>query len=131
MPEFPTVAATSISLASLRTLIARTIFAISNEESRYTLNGALLVLKAESMAMVADRRAPAVIRREARRDTRRHQRRKARADSAQGAAGAAEFAGELRSGEGGVLPTMSTRCSSAWAIARFSSRKLTGAIPQL
>jgi DNA polymerase-3 subunit beta len=37
----------------LRTLIARTICAISNEESRYTLNGALLVLKAESLAMVA------------------------------------------------------------------------------
>ena len=36
-----------------KTLIARTIFAISNEESRYTLNGALLVLKAESLAMVA------------------------------------------------------------------------------
>jgi len=32
---------------------ARTIFAISNEESRYTLNGALLVIKAESLAMVA------------------------------------------------------------------------------
>ena len=31
----------------------RTIFAISNEESRYTLNGALLILKAESLAMVA------------------------------------------------------------------------------
>ena len=53
VPEFPTVAATSISLVSLRTLIARTIFAISNEESRYTLNGALLILKAESIAMVA------------------------------------------------------------------------------
>ena len=53
VPEFPTVAATSISLAALRTLIARTIFAISNEESRYTLNGALLILKAESLAMVA------------------------------------------------------------------------------
>jgi DNA polymerase-3 subunit beta len=34
-------------------MIAKTIFAISNEESRYTLNGALLILKAESMAMVA------------------------------------------------------------------------------
>ncbi len=34
-------------------MIAKTIFAISNEETRYTLNGALLVLKAESMAMVA------------------------------------------------------------------------------
>ena len=53
VPEFPTISVTSIPLASLRTLIARTIFAISNEESRYTLNGALLVLKAESLAMVA------------------------------------------------------------------------------
>ena len=53
VPEFPTVAVTSISLIALRTLIARTIFAISNEESRYTLNGALLVIKAESLAMVA------------------------------------------------------------------------------
>ena len=34
-------------------MISKTIFAISNEESRYTLNGALLILKAESMAMVA------------------------------------------------------------------------------
>jgi DNA polymerase-3 subunit beta len=53
VPEFPAVAATKLSLPALKTLIARTIFAISNEESRYTLNGALLVLKAESMAMVA------------------------------------------------------------------------------
>jgi DNA polymerase-3 subunit beta len=53
VPEFPTIAVTSISLATLRTLIARTIFAISNEESRYTLNGALLILKAESLGMVA------------------------------------------------------------------------------
>ena len=34
-------------------MISKTIFAISNEESRYTLNGALLILKAESLAMVA------------------------------------------------------------------------------
>jgi DNA polymerase-3 subunit beta len=53
VPEFPSVASTSISLIALKTLIARTIFAISNEESRYTLNGALLVIKAESLAMVA------------------------------------------------------------------------------
>ena len=53
VPEFPSVAATSISTVALKTLIARTIFAISNEESRYTLNGALLVIKAESLAMVA------------------------------------------------------------------------------
>jgi DNA polymerase-3 subunit beta len=53
VPEFPSIAATSISTVALKTLIARTIFAISNEESRYTLNGALLVIKAESLAMVA------------------------------------------------------------------------------
>ena len=53
VPEFPSVAATSIPALVLKTLINRTIFAISNEESRYTLNGALLVIKAESLAMVA------------------------------------------------------------------------------
>jgi DNA polymerase-3 subunit beta len=53
VPESPAVAATSISALALKTLIGRTIFAISNEESRYTLNGALLVIKAESLAMVA------------------------------------------------------------------------------
>ncbi|MGB6690255.1 MAG: DNA polymerase III subunit beta [Terracidiphilus sp.] len=53
VPEFPAIASTKLSLPALKTLIARTVFAISNEESRYTLNGALLVLKAESIAMVA------------------------------------------------------------------------------
>ncbi|MGB6783908.1 MAG: DNA polymerase III subunit beta [Terracidiphilus sp.] len=53
VPEFPTVSVTTIPAGVLHTLIARTIFAISNEESRYTLNGALMVLKAESIAMVA------------------------------------------------------------------------------
>ena len=53
VPEFPASGAFKISVPSLRGMIAKTIFAISNEESRYTLNGALLVLKAESMAMVA------------------------------------------------------------------------------
>src|SRR5690348_15713146 len=51
--EFPTTGASKINAAALRNMISKTIFAISNEESRYTLNGALLVLKAESMAMVA------------------------------------------------------------------------------
>jgi DNA polymerase III subunit beta len=53
VPEFPESSITKIPVGSLRTLIARTVFAISNEESRYTLNGALLILKAESIAMVA------------------------------------------------------------------------------
>jgi DNA polymerase-3 subunit beta len=51
--EFPASGAYTINVASLKTMVSKTIFAISNEESRYTLNGALLVLKAESMAMVA------------------------------------------------------------------------------
>jgi len=53
VPEFPQTSVTSIAAASLQNCIAKTIFAISNEESRYTLNGALLILKAESLAMVA------------------------------------------------------------------------------
>jgi DNA polymerase-3 subunit beta len=53
VPEFPAIDAIQLSAPAMKTLIARTIFAISNEESRYTLNGSLLVIKAESLAMVA------------------------------------------------------------------------------
>ena len=42
-----------IPAQTLRSMIGRTIFAISNEESRYTLNGGLMVLKPESITMVA------------------------------------------------------------------------------
>ncbi len=53
VPEFPVGTGTRIPATSLKNMIAKTIFAISNEESRYTLNGALLILKSESLAMVA------------------------------------------------------------------------------
>ncbi len=53
LPAFPTESAIQLPAQVLRNLIAKTIFAISNEESRYTLNGALLVLKPESITMVA------------------------------------------------------------------------------
>jgi DNA polymerase-3 subunit beta len=53
VPEFPEASTVRIPVASLRGMISKTIFAISNEESRYTLNGALLILKPESLAMVA------------------------------------------------------------------------------
>src|SRR5271157_269185 len=43
----------AIPAQAFATLIDRTIFAISSEETRYTLNGALLVLKPESVTMVA------------------------------------------------------------------------------
>jgi DNA polymerase III subunit beta len=53
VPEFPESGLTQLAAASIKGMISKTIFAISNEESRYTLNGALLILKAESLSMVA------------------------------------------------------------------------------
>jgi DNA polymerase III subunit beta len=53
LPVFPTAAVVQIPAQVLRGMIARTSFAIANEESRYTLNGALMVLKPESITMVA------------------------------------------------------------------------------
>jgi DNA polymerase III subunit beta len=56
--NYPTLPAVPTQLSVLpadvmATMIQRTIFSISSEESRYTLNGALLILKPESAAMVA------------------------------------------------------------------------------
>jgi DNA polymerase III subunit beta len=53
LPAFPTAGVVKIPGQVLRGLIARTGFAISSEESRYTLNGALMLLKPESITMVA------------------------------------------------------------------------------
>jgi DNA polymerase-3 subunit beta len=53
LPSMPSVDVRNLPAAILRTMIAKTIFAISSEESRYTLNGALMVLKPDSITMVA------------------------------------------------------------------------------
>jgi DNA polymerase-3 subunit beta len=53
LPAFPTAGVVKIPAGVLRQMIAKTTFAIANEESRYTLNGALMVLKPESITMVA------------------------------------------------------------------------------
>lgn len=53
LPTFPTAGAVKIPAGVLRQMIARTTFAVASEESRYTLNGALMVLKPESITMVA------------------------------------------------------------------------------
>ena len=53
LPVFPTAGVIKIPAAVLRSMIAKTGFAIAHEESRYTLNGALMVLKSESITMVA------------------------------------------------------------------------------
>src|SRR5215468_8190053 len=53
LPVFPTAGVVKIPAQVLRNMIAKTGFAIASEESRYTLNGALMVLKPESITMVA------------------------------------------------------------------------------
>jgi DNA polymerase III subunit beta len=52
LPKMPEVIA-ELPAQLLATLIGRTIFAISAEESRFTLNGAQLILKADAITMVA------------------------------------------------------------------------------
>ena len=52
LPAVPRQLAT-IPASIMAAVIDRTIFAISNEETRYTLNGALLLLKPQNVAMVA------------------------------------------------------------------------------
>jgi DNA polymerase III subunit beta len=52
LPQMPEALA-EIPLSVLSQMIANTIFAISSEESRFTLNGALLVLRETGLVMVA------------------------------------------------------------------------------
>lgn len=54
-PELPQMpeAISEIPVGLLSSMISRTSFAISMEESRFTLNGALLLLSGDGMAMVA------------------------------------------------------------------------------
>ncbi|PYU76482.1 MAG: DNA polymerase III subunit beta [Acidobacteria bacterium] len=54
-PELPVMPHTLVKIpaAILENLIGKTKFAISMEESRYTLNGGLLILKPDTLAMVA------------------------------------------------------------------------------
>src|SRR5437879_6347366 len=53
LPAFPTAGVVKIPAQVLRGMIAKTGFAIRNEESRYQLKGALMVLKPESITMGA------------------------------------------------------------------------------
>lgn len=52
LPQMPEVTA-EFPIGTLASMIARTIFSISTEESRFTLNGSLLLLKPETITMVA------------------------------------------------------------------------------
>jgi len=53
LPESSGVQATTISRAGLREMVAKTQFAITGEDTRFFLNGALFVLKPTSMSLVA------------------------------------------------------------------------------
>jgi len=54
-PELPVMPQPlgEMPISTLAAMISRTIFAISTEESRFTLNGALLILKEHGLAMVS------------------------------------------------------------------------------
>lgn len=53
LPLFPVASAIKLGAQPIRALISRTVFAVSSEESRYILNGALLLLKPDGLTMVA------------------------------------------------------------------------------
>jgi DNA polymerase-3 subunit beta len=53
LPESAGAASATLSRASLKEMVAKTQFAITGEDTRYFLNGALFVLRPESMTLVA------------------------------------------------------------------------------
>jgi DNA polymerase-3 subunit beta len=53
LPEGGASAAVSLAPAALKEMVAKTQFAITGEDTRYFLNGALFVLRPESMSLVA------------------------------------------------------------------------------
>jgi DNA polymerase-3 subunit beta len=53
LPLFPADTSVQLPAQILRAMIGKTIFAVSQEETRYTLKGALLVVKPDSLKMVA------------------------------------------------------------------------------
>lgn len=52
LPQFPSLL-TQIPAGVLLDMINKTVFAISNEESRYTLNGSLLLVRGDSLTLVS------------------------------------------------------------------------------
>lgn len=52
-PELPSRPLATMQLGGLETAIPRAILAISNEQSRFTLNGALLVVKGKKASLIA------------------------------------------------------------------------------
>jgi DNA polymerase-3 subunit beta len=53
LPEATGTASATLSRVALREMVAKTQFAITGEDTRYFLNGALFVLRSDSMSLVA------------------------------------------------------------------------------
>src|SRR5262249_30418734 len=53
LPEASGIAKSTLPREALREMVAKTQFAITGEDTRYFLNGALFVLRADSMSLVA------------------------------------------------------------------------------
>jgi DNA polymerase III subunit beta len=53
LPESTGVARASLARAAMKEMVAKTQFAITGEDTRYFLNGALFVLRADTMSLVA------------------------------------------------------------------------------
>jgi DNA polymerase-3 subunit beta len=53
LPEWDAAKGTTLPAAGLREMVAKTQFAITGEDTRYFLNGALLVIRGDSMSLVA------------------------------------------------------------------------------
>src|SRR5689334_11197707 len=53
LPEWDAAKGTSLPASGLREMVAKTQFAITGEDTRYFLNGALFVIRPDSMSLVA------------------------------------------------------------------------------
>src|SRR5262244_2499612 len=53
LPDAPGTVSASLARESLRRMIEKTQFAITGEDTRYFLNGALFILRADSMSLVS------------------------------------------------------------------------------
>ena len=53
LPEAPGAVSATLPRASVKEMVAKTQFAITGEDTRYFLNGALFVLRSDSMSLVA------------------------------------------------------------------------------
>ena len=131
-PELPAMPETwrEIPVKQLTAMIARTMFAISMEESRFTLNGALLLLGDKGADHGGDRRSPAGLRAAADARWSNGQRRIPGAGAAQSDGRRSRSSrDDPRRRKVPVSAATITICSSNSARGLLITRKLTGNFP--